>query len=122
MIEVKLPLPPTSNHLFFTLKTGGRAKSAAYKAWIADADLLLKFAWSRAGRPEWPKATPMRLDIVLGLTQRRRDASNCIKPIEDALCRALPVPDDRYNDHLTVTRDPTYDGLALVRLYPLEAA
>lgn len=120
MIEARLPLPPSSNNLFFSLKTGGRAKTVVYKDWIKTADMLLVLAYRRAGKPEWDKRTPMCLEIALGLTQRRRDASNCIKPIEDALCRALPIPDDRYNDRLTIVRDPSLDGEALVRLYPME--
>lgn len=121
MIEATLPLPPSTNNLFFTLKTGGRAKTAIYKQWTKDADLLLGAAYARAGRPVWDDKTPMALEIRLGLTSRRRDQSNCLKAIEDAVCR-LPVPDDRYFDRHIIERDPSLDGMALVRLFPLDAA
>jgi hypothetical protein len=121
IIEAMLPLPPSSNNMFFTLKTGGRAKSTVYKAWSHEADILLRQAFARAGRPEWGKKTPMALEMRLGLTSRHRDQSNCLKAIEDAVCR-LPVPDDRYFDRHVIERDPKLDGMALVRLYPLEVS
>ena len=120
MIEARLPMPPTANNMFFNLKGGGRAKTSFYKDWIKQADMLLLDAYKRAGSPQWHIHTPMQLIIVLGLTSRRRDASNCLKPIEDALCRVLPIPDDRYNDEIKIFRNPQLDGIALVRLQPME--
>jgi Holliday junction resolvase RusA-like endonuclease len=122
MIEALLPLPPTTNNLFFTLKNGRRAKTSQYVSWIRDADRRLLDAYRKAGSPEYAPKTPMRLEIILGLTTRRRDASNCLKPVEDALCRALPVPDDRYNDEVVLRRDPAADGMAIVRLSAIAAA
>lgn len=119
MIEATLPLPPSANNLFFNLKTGGRAKTAAYKAWISEAGYHLKTAWSRAGKPEYAKR-PMRLIMDLGLENRRRDASNCAKAIEDLLVATLPVPDDRWNDEIHIRRTADADGMARVRLEPLD--
>lgn len=118
-IEATLPLPPSANALFVNLKRGGRAKSAAYKAWIEEAGWHLKRAWSAQGKPEI-SAQPMRLHLDLGLTDRRRDASNCAKAIEDLLVAALPVPDDRWNDEIVIRRSTEADGLARVRLEPLD--
>jgi Holliday junction resolvase RusA-like endonuclease len=118
-LEATLPLPPSTNNLFFTLKNGARAKTSIYKDWSKEADQILQIAFNRAGRPDWPDKTPMALEIRLGLTSRRRDQSNCLKAIEDAVCR-LPVPDDRYFDRHLIERDPALDGTAVVRLYALE--
>ena len=119
MIEATLPLPPSANALFHNLKGGGRAKTQAYKAWIEEAGWHLKTAWSRAGKPEIADQ-PMRLSIQLGLTKRNRDASNCAKAIEDLLCRCLPVPDDRWNDDIHIRRAAEADGMARVRLEPID--
>lgn len=119
MIEATLPLPPSANALFRNLKGRGRVKTQAYKAWIDDAAWHLKAAWSRAGKPEYADQ-PMRLSIELGLTGRRRDASNCAKAIEDLLVSQLPVPDDRWNDDIRIRRSVEADGLARVRLEPLD--
>lgn len=113
-----LPLPPSTNELFRNLKTGGRVKTAKYKSWIEEAGWHLKIAWSGAGKPEIAEQ-PMRLSIELGLSGRRRDASNCAKAIEDLLVSALPVPDDRWNDDISIRRSAAADGLARVRLEPL---
>ena len=121
MIRATLPLPPSANALFRNLKSGGRAKTAAYKAWIEEAGYHLMQAWREAGKPEIePQA--MLLTISLGLTDRRRDAGNCLKAIEDLLCRCLPVPDDRWNDVIAIGRAPEADGLAHVTLVPLALA
>lgn len=119
MIEAILPLPPSANALFRNLKGGGRAKTTAYKAWIDEARWHLDQAWRRSGKPEYAEQ-PMRLHIELGLVGRIRDASNCMKAIEDLLCRCLPIPDDRWNDEITIRRSAAADGMARIRLEPLD--
>lgn len=115
MITATLPLPPSANNLFLTLKNGGRAKTAQYKDWqrIARGELLA--AYQASGSPAYPAKARMRLTVRLG-TGYRRDVSNAIKPIEDLLVAVLPVPDDRYNDEIIATRDLTIEGFAHVTL------
>lgn len=120
VISVTLPLPPSANALFRNLKGRGRVKTEGYKAWIDDAAWHVKRAWQDCGKPEISEQ-PMRLDIELGLTDRRRDATNCVKAIEDLLCACLPVPDDRWNDHIVIRRTPEADGMARVTLAPLDS-
>lgn len=121
MITATLPLPPSANGLFRNLKGGGRAKTAAYKAWIEEAGWHLKTCWMANGKPEFGEQ-PMSLTIDLGLRGRVRDATNCVKAIEDLLCRCLPVPDDRWNDDIHIRRSAEADGMARVVLAPLNSS
>lgn len=120
-LTVTMPLPPSANNMFVNLKGGGRAKSAAYKAWIEDARYHLMMAWRAAGKPVWPEKQPMQIHFRLGLEGRKRDPSNCIKAIEDILVRDLPVPDDRWNDFGSWQRDENIPGLARVTIAPLDS-
>jgi hypothetical protein len=115
VIEATLPLPPSANNLFFNLKNGRRAKTTQYKDWQRIAWAALHAAYANAGRPPIEPKTRMRLTVRVGASYRR-DISNCIKPIEDLLVAALPLPDDRYNDVVEVSRDLSIEGFAHVRI------
>lgn len=119
ILTIDLPLPPSANHLFANAHGGGRVKTAAYKGWIEEARYHVITAWRAAGKPEVGRETPMSLTLRLGLTERRRDASNCTKAIEDVLVKELPIPDDRYNDRILIERDETLAGIARVTIAPL---
>lgn len=119
VILAKLPVPPSVNELFANRRSGGgRVKTPAYKAWLEEAGYHLKIAWGNLGRPEIEKQ-PMRLTIEAGIG-RHRDLSNCCKAVEDLLVAALPVPDDRWNDHIIMRRTGEVDGIVHVRLEPLD--
>lgn len=120
VFAVNLPLPPSANALFANAKGRGRVKTKAYKAWLDEARYHLITAWRAAGKPEWPTATPMQIVIRLGIEGRTRDAGNCVKAIEDALVRELPIPDDRWNDRLLIERDESIPGLARVIVAALD--
>lgn len=115
MIEATLPLPPSTNHLYINLKRGGRAKSAAYKDWLRIARGVLQTAFVASGSPVVPDKAKMALSMRVGCNYRR-DVTNCAKPIEDALCAFLPIPDDRYNDSITLTRDLNCEGFVEVTI------
>lgn len=117
-LTVDLPLPPSANALFINLRSGGRAKSQVYKAWIEEARWHLITAWREAGKPRWPTA-PMSLHFQLGIENRNRDASNCVKAIEDVLVKELPIPDDRWNDRILIERDANIPGVARVTIAAL---
>lgn len=119
-IGITLPLPPSANNMFVNLKGGGRAKSATYKAWTEDARWHVIMAWRAAGKPEW-KDRPMEIHFRLGLEGRKRDASNCIKALEDILCRELPIPDDCWNDFGSWQRDENIPGFARITIGPLDS-
>lgn len=118
MIEAIIPLPPSANNLFLTLKNGRRAKTVQYKDWQRIACEVILTAYNVAGNPRVPKKTKMRLSVRAGASYRR-DISNIVKPIEDLLVAVLPLPDDRYNDVVEVSRDLSIEGFAHVRIAPL---
>lgn len=120
-LTVDLPLPPSANHLFANAHGAGRVKTAAYKAWIEEARYCVITAWRAAGKPEVGAKVPMGMHLRLGLSDRRRDASNCVKAIEDVLARELPIPDDRYNDRIFIERDEAIPGVARVTIAPLDS-
>lgn len=121
MISVILPIPPSTNNLYINLKRGGRAKSAAYKDWLRLARNACQAAYVASGGPVWPDKTPMRLTARVGVNYRR-DVSNCLKPVEDALCAFLPIPDDRYNDQIAAVRDLDCEGFVHCIIQPVDSA
>lgn len=111
-IEVFLPLPPSTNHLFVTQihrKANGavypkRVKSEAYQAWLEEAGRA-----PLAGR--WERITEdarNRLRWVLHLTlyglPEGADASNRLKGAEDLIC-AMTGLRDRYTKRITIERE-----------------
>lgn len=115
MIECTLPIPPSTNNLYFNLKRGGRAKTVAYKDWLKEAREALQVLTC----PTFPDKAKMRLTVRVGCNYTR-DVTNCVKPIEDALAAFLPVPDDRYNNEIIATRDKSIEGFAHARLEVIE--
>lgn len=83
---VELPPPPSTNNLFFT-KGKRRFKTDEYKAWLASAVPIL----SRLKRPDLPCEIYLYL---IGNWNERRDGSNTVKAVEDALVAAGVIPDD----------------------------
>ncbi len=88
-VILTLPYPPSTNNLFFNLKSGGRAPSARYKAWTTEAGWAAK--QQRAGKVAGPYAlyiTACRPDA------RRRDLANIEKPLSDLLVKLGVIEDD----------------------------
>lgn len=122
MIKVTLPLPPTTNNLFFNLKgRGGRAKSQAYKQWLKDAQPLILAAYREAGSPVFADKQRMALHLRVGVGYRS-DIENRCKAVADALCAFLPIPDDRYTDRVVIERDLDCEGFVVVTLMGIDAA
>ena len=118
MIEVTLPLPPTANNMFFNLKNGGRAKTTQYKDWLRIAKAEMEVAYLRHRKPVYGDKQSMALTVIVGANYRR-DITNCVKAVEDALCAFLPIPDDRYNDRVLIERDLTIEGHVKATIAPL---
>ena len=89
MIELRLPLPPSTNHLYANVAGKGRVKSSRYRTWINAAGWCLK-----EQRPHKVSG-----DYVLWLwcerpDGRRRDLGNLEKPVSDLLVEHGIVGDD----------------------------
>lgn len=91
-------LPPSTNNLYANRRGGGRALTEdgeAYKKAVMK-QLMTEGARSRAPR----------LPVIFSLwllfpDRRRRDVSNFVKAIEDAVCAYL-LYDDRYHHELRI--------------------
>ena len=110
-----LPIPPSTNKLFVNKRTGGRAKAAAYKAWLAEAGWEIKLQRPPALHP--PLVTCLRVLIEAPLGQNR-DLDNAIKPILDALVKMGVIVDDSLVDDLQIIRRGD-SGKAMVSLWPM---
>lgn len=83
-----LPLPPSTNALFFNLPGGGRAKTKAYTNWIRDA------RWALLAQRARPVAGMVR--VAIELTDKARiDLDNAVKATMDALVAHGIIEDDR---------------------------
>ena len=96
---VCLPFPPTTNNLFRHGWVDGKPRrfsSARAKSWGRTALQIIGYDRTL---PK-PIRTPVTIEIALTAPdRRRRDASNYIKAVEDALVKARVLTDD---SHLVV--------------------
>ena len=121
-LAILVPLPPSANALTRNVKGRGRVNTAGYNLWLEDAGYTVRMAHRAAGRPEFTK--PLKVTLQLGLRDRRRDAGNCLKPIEDMLVKSIVgLPDDRWNDSISIERDGTIaPGMARITITSLPGA
>lgn len=95
-VRVVLPFPPSVNNLF--LNAGKRRiPTPRYKAWKAEADLMLM---AQRVRPV-PGAVNVRIDLVQP-DRRRRDIDNCSKAPLDAIVKAGVIIDDSAIQRLSI--------------------
>lgn len=73
-----LPLPISTNALFFNLPRGGRAKTDKYKKWIADA------RWSLLSQRARPVTGQVNLQILVS-EKSKIDIDNALKSAIDVL-------------------------------------
>ena len=89
MIELRLPLPPSTNGLYANIPGKGRVKSANYRKWINAAGWALL--------EQKPKPVAGDYDMWLYVEwpdKRKRDLDNCIKALSDLLVSHQLVEDD----------------------------
>ncbi len=87
-VGYKLPLPPSVNNLFATVR-GRRVKSLRYRHWLADAGLCI-LQQGKCGI-----ASPVKVSIYLdGKVNRQRDLDNFSKPVLDLLTSAGVIQND----------------------------
>lgn len=93
-----LPLPPSTNNLYANSKWGGRHKTKAYSAWIAEAH----YAWlrQRLTTPRFESYVDLTLSVER-TSRARQDASNKIKAVEDFLVHVGVLADDSHVRRVT---------------------
>jgi hypothetical protein len=83
-----VPLPPSTNNLFLTTKTGKRVKTPQYRAWIEAATPIL-------GLMAPPPRVPCEVWItVRGKINPRSDVANREKAVTDLLVAEGVLPGD----------------------------
>jgi crossover junction endodeoxyribonuclease RusA len=110
VISITLPYPPSSNTMFPTAG-GRRVLSEAAKSYRERVIWTIRSQVPAAARQSWPLAGQMRLRLdVQPPDQRRRDISNTIKAIEDAITAAGLWFDDAQVAELVVVRGTVTPG------------
>ena len=112
MLSILVDIPPTVNHLYYDVPYKNR-KTGKYhcRRRLSDEGKNYKetVGWTIKGQAQedgWEYKSGDRIHITLDLTfgdNRRRDITNCIKVIEDAVSEALAF-DDRVVDEFFVRR------------------
>ena len=90
MIEVRLPLPPSTNNLYANVPGKGRVKSSRYRSWLNSA------GWELQAQKRGVVSGPYRITIRAHRYNKRSDLGNLEKPISDLLVAHGIVPDDRH--------------------------
>lgn len=108
---IKLPVPPSTNHLYSTGSHGKRFRSAEYEAWITMAGYQLNLQ-----RP--PKITGKAVIEIACPRNGRRDLDNHFKAILDLLVKHGIVRDDRHFEKITARwhDDAEHRGYCLIEL------
>lgn len=93
-LRLRLPLPPSVNAAYGNRRGPGRGrfKTAAYKAWLAEADKWLLTQKRELVPVSGPAMVCLRLPMKM-----RGDISNRIKVAEDFLVSRQLTSDDRHN-------------------------
>ncbi|GJE54553.1 RusA family crossover junction endodeoxyribonuclease [Methylobacterium thuringiense] len=86
-VELRFPLPPTTNALF-AFVSGRRIKTPKYRAWRQDAVLRISIANPRPGR------IAGLCDVEIFMPPFKGDTDNRIKPCLDAAVEAGIIADD----------------------------
>ncbi len=97
--RLRLPVPPSTNALFYNRKFGkgrGRIKTPAYRRWLAEAD-----GWYLTQKRSI-KPMSGKLEIQIRLPPIRGDITNRIKAAEDYLVSRGLTGDDRHNHKVSV--------------------
>ena len=113
-VELRFPLPPSTNSLFANVVGRGRVKTPKYRAWRQQAVLAICTATPRPGRIAGP------CDVVIHLPPFRGDIDNRIKPCLDAAVEAGVLAGDgqRFVRSTSVVTDKALTEVRMVFTMP----
>ena len=101
VFRVLLPVPPSTNNLFFNGRGGRRHKTPRYKAWLKECSQhFLTLGYHRYDKKDKTKQCVI-LDVPINY---QRDLDNVIKPTLDALKQSSVIPDDRWVNEIHAYR------------------
>lgn len=96
---IVLPVPPSTNHLFFNVKGRGRVRSTEYTNWASRAAAHLL--------AQRPAVTNGNVSIVIRIPHKTRgDLDNRIKAPLDLLVTHGVIQDDRFVQSIHISRYP----------------
>lgn len=112
MATYEMPLPISTNNIFFNLPQGGRGKTARYKKWLHDAGMMLVCQRAK------PVMGQVEINIVVS-EKSRCDPDNAIKALLDAIVSRGLIEDDspRFVRRLTLERSDKIEG-SLITIRP----
>ncbi len=99
MVSVTIPgIPPSVNHRWRPTGRGGYYVGRDTTGWQNDVAMLLSPRFSAEDRESWQQAIQAGAIVRVTMTwhrpdRRRRDTSNAIKAIEDAIVGVIGVDD-----------------------------
>lgn len=114
-VEIRFPLPPSTNSLFANVRGRGRIKTPRYRRWRDNAVLAICSTQPVPGRMAGP------CDVAIYLPPFRGDIDNRVKPCLDVAVAAGIIADDgqRYlRGHPLVGIDRTATDVRMVFTMP----
>jgi crossover junction endodeoxyribonuclease RusA len=100
LISLSLPFPPSSNSIWRNV-AGRTLKSAPYRAWLAEAHVLL-----RAQQPNSLFGSYRLAILAYRPDNRKRDLGNLEKAVSDLLTQAGVIEDDHLADEIRLAWAP----------------
>jgi Holliday junction resolvase RusA-like endonuclease len=112
---IRLPMPPSTNALYFNVPRKGRVKTQAYTKWLEQAD-------------RWCLVNKTKIGTVLGscelqirVPKSRGDVSNRIKALEDYLVSRKITGDDKHNRKVSIEVDESLNEFCEITVIPRAA-
>lgn len=100
MLELFLPVPPSTNKLYANVPGKGRVKTSAYKAWIEQAGWEVKR--QALGKERFGKK---KIVVCYSVPENgRRDLDNYLKAMNDVLKTAGIIDDDKHIYKIVIGR------------------
>lgn len=104
MLTIYLPIPPSVNHCYTTLRNGRRVLKSPGRAFLDEAHTRCQRAAAQQGWIDDEYSYALWLTICWP-TRQRRDLDNAAKLLVDGISRGLGFDDSRV-DQLIVERGP----------------
>jgi crossover junction endodeoxyribonuclease RusA len=107
-VVIALPVPPTTNNMFFNSARAGRVKTPEYRAWIKEAGYIL----ASQRPPQVLGKVSLLIEVAEPETKRRQDIGNREKAVTDLLVshRIIEGDDQRFVREITM-RWAAVDGV-----------
>ena len=118
LLELELPgLPPTVNHLYRSMKSGRRYKTAEGRDYQEQVSALMRVAV----QGELPNTHSLELEILFTVKDKRRwDIDNRVKALQDCISLAGIIADDAQVDILHVERQRGKQATTYLEINALE--